>query len=535
MYKVVICDDEAIICDGLKRLVKWEEYGFEVQECFYNGSDTIQYLDAHDIDVLVTDIQLPDITGLQIAEYLFEHNRKTKVILISGYKSFEYAQQAMAYGITDYITKPIKFSRFHMILDQFRQQLQLSSPTEHREGNTGDDLFELLPLLQTQFFTDLISGVLVDEAEIGRRIQLLKLSLSYNSNRCCLIELNPSDYQNYISHYWKYGSETFKNAIYNFYQGETSGIQYQVLISNINTWYVFAYQCNKSSIPITSLSHFKKAIEDYLTSQNDLLYNLLSLKMVYSIRYLEASVSDFIEKRKPHHEPINVSFITDEYQKKLSQLQELFLTYLNANDDKAIISLIDNYFYLLEDLTLAKQSYFVTELMSILLVRYRENGIYFYSFFEDLNVFEFLHQSNTLSGLKSLTKNVLLHIANKLKETSGKNSSEIIQKALHYIKKNYNSDLTLEDVASHVYLSSSYFSQFFRTNMGITFSDYVIRLRMDEACKLFKDTNKKVQEVSAIVGYQNSKYFSRLFKRYTGVTPSEYQYQLLSLGESYET
>ena len=107
MYRVIIADDEKIIRTGLKNLIDWERLGFEVTELFSDGQEIIEYLDYTMPDVILTDIRMGNVSGLEVARYVFEQGISSKVVLISGFQEFDLALQAVRYGVTDYLLKPI--------------------------------------------------------------------------------------------------------------------------------------------------------------------------------------------------------------------------------------------------------------------------------------------------------------------------------------------------------------------------------------------------------------------------------------------
>ena len=107
MYKAIIADDEKIIRMGLKAIIDWEEMGFEIQEVFSDGEEIIEYLEYALPDVILTDIKMANVSGIDVVKYVSEHKLPCKVILISGFHEFELAVQAIKYGAENYLLKPV--------------------------------------------------------------------------------------------------------------------------------------------------------------------------------------------------------------------------------------------------------------------------------------------------------------------------------------------------------------------------------------------------------------------------------------------
>lgn len=144
MYKLVLVDDEAEIRNGLAQYFPWQQIGFHVVETFDNGLDAFTYMESHPVDVLLCDISMPLMSGLELIQKLHERRIKTKILLLSAFKNFEYAQQALTYDVKGYILKPTHFNEIHEIFSKLRAELDNDS--EHhpdlpeqraQEGNEG--------------------------------------------------------------------------------------------------------------------------------------------------------------------------------------------------------------------------------------------------------------------------------------------------------------------------------------------------------------------------------------------------------------
>ena len=152
MYQLLIADDEKIIREGLKNVVDWNDLGFEIADIFTDGQEIIEYLDYAIPDVILTDIKMSHISGIEVAKYVFDHKMPCKVVLISGYQEFELALQGIKYGAEDYLLKPIDvdnlietFSKLKLELDQKQQQERKAQEEKYR-------MEEAIPLLEERFF-----------------------------------------------------------------------------------------------------------------------------------------------------------------------------------------------------------------------------------------------------------------------------------------------------------------------------------------------------------------------------------------------
>lgn len=135
MYKLLIADDEAEIRNGLSHYFPWNEIGFEVVHQASNGKEVLQYIEEHQVDALLCDIQMPFMTGIEVAKEMFSNKSPIHLVFLSGYKEFDYAQQALQYGVKNYILKPTKYSELVKVFTQIKEELdsEKSTPSDNEE------------------------------------------------------------------------------------------------------------------------------------------------------------------------------------------------------------------------------------------------------------------------------------------------------------------------------------------------------------------------------------------------------------------
>lgn len=218
MYQLLIADDEKIIREGLKNVVDWNDLGFEIADIFTDGQEIIEYLDYAIPDVILTDIKMSHISGIEVAKYVFDHKMPCKVVLISGYQEFELALQGIKYGAEDYLLKPIDvdnlietFSKLKLELDQKQQQERKAQEEKYR-------MEEAIPLLEERFFSDLILGVAGSEEYIRSRMAVLYPQMDINLCHCLLADIRIENYPEFMKHVWQYNYDQFEINIHHFLQ-----------------------------------------------------------------------------------------------------------------------------------------------------------------------------------------------------------------------------------------------------------------------------------------------------------------------------
>lgn len=149
MYKVLLVDDEPMIREGLRTLLEWESLGYEVVDTAANGKDALQKCEQHDLDLIIVDIRMPEMNGLELIKKIRENGGTMHVLILSGYADFEYAKQAIVQRIDGYLLKPVDEDELMEYLHSLRKELDLEYETrqkrlDERQGNAEDDLKRLL-------------------------------------------------------------------------------------------------------------------------------------------------------------------------------------------------------------------------------------------------------------------------------------------------------------------------------------------------------------------------------------------------------
>lgn len=202
MYTLILVDDEPFTLNYLSSLIDWQSYNFELVRTFTDGQSAIDFIEQNHPDLVITDIKMPNVSGIDIAKYCFEFSALTRVVFISAYKDFEYAQKALSYRVSEYIEKPLKKQKITDILKSFS-----SAPNSvFAIANNEEDKLQWL-------FADLIYGVIKNEDELA--VKFSESGLNHNDiyKPCAVFNLHISDFGNYIKNIWHYNTDNLYRAI----------------------------------------------------------------------------------------------------------------------------------------------------------------------------------------------------------------------------------------------------------------------------------------------------------------------------------
>ena len=197
MLNLILIDDDAFNIEYLERLICWEDFGFQKPVCFSDSSLALEYLKENSVDAIITDIKMPNLTGLDIARFCETNSPKTKIILFSAYRDFEYARMAIQLGnIIDYVQKPIDYEEFSDRLKILAKACVLESKQEFA---TNAQMSENL-----QFFTNLFCGQIKDEDRLESELQKLGVSADIENMKCTHIKFHINNFSEYLLDIWKH-------------------------------------------------------------------------------------------------------------------------------------------------------------------------------------------------------------------------------------------------------------------------------------------------------------------------------------------
>jgi len=520
MYKLIIVDDEKAIRNGIKDYFDWKSMNLEVVALFEDGKEALSYLEKNEVDVVLTDIEMAEVSGLELAKHIHENSLPQKVVIISGYKEFEYARQAVQYGVEYYLLKPIKIDEVKRVFTKISRDLD-----ELKKEDDIDELKEFMPELIEQFWVSILVGGARTNESIIKKNELLNLKVEVE-RPYGLIDLNMIESEDVLNEHYVDGN--YRNLIRNIFSGEKKDIVYYPVCLSDDITKVVAVSEQKDSI-----KDFGERLEVQLKEKSEIAMSLLKINLDMKIEKLFFNIYELAEYQcvftnAPKSEA-SVTLNPEEHE-RFMQKYKLIMGTINDGDFEELDYLIDAMFYEFRSMSDARVKHLCIDLFSMLSVRLTKMGIDAWSKESGSMSYPEIIEANSQAELKQLTKQRLEGILSLVKEKQNINSKTIIDEAIRYMKKNYNGDISLEKVASRFFLNQAYFSRLFRQCAGVTFTDYLIELRMEKAKELLAQGRYKVYEVSRMVGYTSEKYFFRIFKQYMGCSPSDY-YRRKNLNE----
>jgi two-component system, response regulator YesN len=512
-YKVFLVEDEITTREGIRDNVDWLSAGFELCGEAPDGEIALPQIEAAQPDVLITDIKMPFMDGLQLCKIIREHMAWMKIIIISGYNDFQYAQTAIKLGVTEYLLKPVSVQDLHNVLAKMRVSLDQEKSERAYLKRLRSQVEDNLHLLREKFLLRLVTG---GESSISAIEQSQQLGLNILSPfyQVILLEVKPKDGAQHLNYQICQQVEELVTGI--------TSINKDILLTkkDIEEFVLILKGENRDQLEQESsflLGLFQEEVENktpckLLTGAGKPQQRLCDIHQSYAEAIINA---------KGSHEEIE----TGELKKLNHSELRSFLETGRAEDfdpffDHAIrplaevalrSNLLKHYVFL--DIVLAAAQ-FVSDLggntSQIIPAVYNEE-VY-------LTNLQTLEQVRTEISLLFTT--VLM-----FRDSQGNSDrASIIQQAKTYIANHFaDSDLSLNEVSAQVNFSPNHFSAVFSDETGGTFRDYLTRTRIEQAKKLLRTTNLKCGEVAYQCGYNDPHYFSVIFRRNCGMTPKKFR------------
>lgn len=514
MYKILIADDELIIRQGLRCILNWRELGYQIIGEAANGTDALDFILNQNPDLVLLDIRMPQMLGIDVVKHAREQGYQGKFIILSGFTDFKYAQAAIRYGVDYYLTKPIDEDELLETVQEIANHLSQDAKREevleqYRDKAKGMMLYDIMTnqadyeqLKDTGFYpqADQYQVVIYEKYSHNanrtsyRFSDLLKITnednnsydnISIDNNEVLLLkgQFILQKFQEFLEHYDREQKPQMNSPLDSLFitYGRTVNCIEDIHISYQEALLLlqrrFFCEHHQHTIGYEQLPAENTSDDDILGEENLQRYcELLSGYIQAAKRNQVAETLKDLEEQLYHSGsdiPKIKLFLTDLY---LSIKERLSHLYHNANipfpGNSGIIDFISSRYYLYEIL------------------------LYFTEQFEMI-----------------------------MRAIGNPSSDSVMDDIIHYIEHNYMNNIKLENIAPLFGYNSSYLGKIFTKKVGEGFNVFIDKVRINHSKELLVETELKVYEIAEKVGYRNVDYFHTKFKKYVNQSPAEYRKQ----------
>ena len=539
MLKTFLVEDEVVVRETIKRMIPWEQYGFELVGEASDGEMALPLILKENPDLLITDIKMPFMDGLTLCKMVKKEQPDIKIVILSGYDDFNYAKQAISIGVEDYLLKPITKNAFIERLEDIHNRFEHDRTQREYYEKFHLEIQEYERNASRDFFESLVRADM-DLEEIYKRADKLNLDIVAEAYNILIFTLGDSDNCFGTSEgYLEWETEVYRR-IDNYFLHHPVAIlfRYQIFSYAIlvkgqkNTIEKNTRECVEAIRDIIEEtkgpSSWFIAVGEEADRLSRIRHSYSTASRTYAFRYLYdghiLSYSDLNknEGNSAKEESVQLKNVN------INALNPAILQkFLSSGLMEEVDNFIHDYFQAIgqEPMgSLVFRNYVVLNVRFSVLSFLKKIGCDTTEI-EQQETSDIVEQTGkSIEASVSYSENLLRKAIAIRDENAGNQNRNVVKQAVEFIDSHYmDEELSLNKVAHVANVSANHFSALFSQNMGQTFIEYLTGLRMNKAKELLRCTSKRSSEIAGEVGYKDAHYFSYLFKKTQGMTPSEYR------------
>ncbi|GMK39975.1 hypothetical protein PCCS19_30300 [Paenibacillus sp. CCS19] len=545
MIDILLVDDESYVTESLARTIPWHDLGVTNVYQAESAKEALELLEEQEIDIVVSDIRMPGMDGLELIAVIGERWPNVRCMLLTGHSDFDYAKRALQLKAADYILKPVNDDEFVVSISNAVEKL-------HEEWKEADKYNQLMydrksdyTVLRNHLLHDLLLGRQLNGALVQNKLQQYEISLSVDEPAVLMLiqfssPFDDSDAQSASLMEYAVGNiaEEIFGGSFRVWCGKTphdclvllaqmkdSGrkrystveqpgpaVREQLSEAAVR----FQEQTSKflrseTSCFITGWFPFPEGVADgYRSALSAFFLNEQGTEPSQSIQFLEEMVDRSLPAKSLEqlHKPPTLLHLLESKQWSAARdkIHEVFD--LLGRTTRAREHLYEVFLYVSNAFMYSahKRGQFMTDID--------------HSAFDMLLDRSGIHSQDKLRGW---AVSMLGKLESELSSTESSTRTHLVKQVQEIVEQTLGQDTSVKTIADKVYLHPVYLSKIYKADTGESLSDYIIRMRMERAHYMLKKTNKKIYEITAELGYQNPQYFSKMFKKYYGMTPQEFR------------
>jgi two-component system response regulator YesN len=529
-YTILLVDDESAVREGIRARTPWATYGFSVIGEAGNGIEALELVEELRPDVVITDIRMPYLDGIELIQQIKQTHPTTTLVILSGYDEFTYAQQAMRWGVTEYVLKPVSVEDLSHLLARLSTILDEEIRRSKDEDRLKVAYRQALPLIREKFLVALLSGNHpVNDASLISKASEYGLDLDRDEFLVALVE---TDHSNEDPLRNLAMLEVVEEALSDDDGAIPFLLEREIVIiftakSHGQNHYdsVFRKQVNRKAEQIQAF--LKKFSFEAIIGLGALVHAPSSISQSYRQALSALNYSSVY----PDRDLLYISDLehigSEELQRKLEELKaNVILAVKIGTEEQVNASLNELFGQQFASSTLEAVQALLLSLASLLQELASSYGHSLFSITEEegLNLFGELATLTTLGKAKRWFTRLCLSLRDLLAGSRQASHIQFITEAKNLMARHFDEPgFGLEEICEMIGISPSYFSSTFKREVGVSFVQYLTTLRMDRAKELLAKTESKTYEIAEAVGYTEPNYFSFSFKRHVGLSPSQYR------------
>lgn len=522
--KALIVDDEKHVREGIKILADWEQNGIrEIYEAG-NGEEAIQFIQKIRPEIIFSDMKMPKMDGTQLLEWIKENHPNSKTIVVTGYDDYHYMRKAIHFGSSDYLLKPIEPEVLNQTLEKAVNEWRREEMDRQRKENSSLLINEMTPVYRDRKLTQLVNSDSLQK-ELYEEFGWLKESRDYMT---ALVKVNGLTIEVFqrdrdLAYF------TILNVINEILKETCCGIGFRYLSQKGQILLIFwdklelvekilvrIYKTLKHTLDISCpiavgavVDNSTKLIDSYHHARKVLLNRNILTESESRVYMSDKEAAPSLKSLIAYSSDIELAVQTGEIGafEELMDRIEKDITKNEYLSEKHVINLENEYMVM-------SHKWFKHYHLSF---KAPDDMI------ERVDLFFDSNGTFRLREYKMRKKREIAAFLKKVKKSTQQKNNNIIVEIEKYLQQNFDRDVKLQEISDHFYISREYISRKFKQEFNENISDYIVRIRMEKAKSLLKNSQLKIYDIASLIGYQDDKYFRKVFKKVEGITPNEYR------------
>ncbi|WP_274649323.1 response regulator [Paenibacillus humicola] len=542
MYSMIIVDDEPSTRLGLSECVDWSRYGIRVAGEADDGGRGWELFEALQPDIVVTDVKMPGMDGIELARRIASSGRKTHLIFVSGYDDVDYLKSALKTDAADYILKPIDLAELEDVIGKVVDRAEKDRTVQRQMQEMENKLLMSIPLLREKFWTRLIRGTERSANELSKQMSFLGLDFPIGGD-CCAVIIRIDDQAVVLKDMPERDIELCSFAVQNICL-ELLGPGLAGCVLEYNRGEFVAVVSLRSEEDRDTLYALLKTVKKQLCA---FLGRFAEISLTIGLGEVVSPLTELHESYRMASEAASLKLFLGKNHiitvdqlgnggspghRRLSELAAQTGPVLKAGDADKVSQYAGELFaelsrcrsvrlkscqtICLETLLSASKLLIDLNLQDEALER------------EERELRATLFELETLQDMQARIEAYLLRACRLVARMKLQKSSRLIETVKRLIHERYSTNLTIKEIAAEVYLTSTYICLLFKQETGETINEYLTRVRMEKAKELLEIAGTKLYDICFAIGYAEPGYFSKQFKKYCGLSPSEYRERALA-------
>lgn len=531
MFNVLLVDDEVGVRNSIKAKIDWEACGFHIAYEASNGEEALRLLEENKLpDVMITDVRMPVMDGIALIQACANKfaGCGLRIVVLSGYSDFAYMKAAIQYGVKDYLLKPVVRGELTALLNKLAEEIRQTRLEEQLNEIGRHRHTRQLLLLQEQFLLQVVRDEWYSESAVRERLHQLQLSqlageglhlqfvtaemripsgrLDRGEGRAELMQLA---YQLLCRE-----SADKLDGVYPLYDAMHPSFMFFLIAA--------ADESQAAALAERLMEELKRAVKAYLhlvciTAQGETVAGLKNIKNAYVSSMLAWSQSTADGNKS---EGLTGEAFTPEIERKLIQA-------LENSDAAGFMAFLETFAAPQRDMPMFEFQFLA--LRTVLLIDSIARKFELKDEVQRRMLWEvqqmiaaYSSREHTIERIRELAK----HACEAIRESRATDCRKLVKVVRKYVEDHYAYELTLSSLADRFHLNENYLSGLFKQEVGLTFSDYLTKLRMERADELIRENELRLTDIAMLVGYSTPSYFSTAFKKYYGQSPKKYREEI---------